>query len=161
MDGVHLSNTLNLSSDCIAHCHTYGLLQMLFIIFLRYSKTCLKRSLKTKTKIGCQDRLSLNACQKYCRMLQENILQYVRPSFSYHLSLRLLFCLFLSGRLRQVFLYVEDGLKPSQAYDEVNKTSKSLPGQKFTPRLDRSHLRLRRHDLSCVKCSVLADILMK
>ena len=34
-----------------------------------YSKTCLKRPLKKKTKIGFQDRLSLNAGQKYCRML--------------------------------------------------------------------------------------------
>ena len=35
-----------------------------------YSKTCLKRPLKKKTKIGFQDRLYLNAAQKYCRMLQ-------------------------------------------------------------------------------------------
>ena len=41
----------------------------------------------------------------YCRMLQESILQYVRPSLSYHLPLRPLFCIFLSGRLRQVLLY--------------------------------------------------------
>ena len=39
-------------------------------------------------------------------MLQESILQYLRPSLSYHLPLRSLFCLFLSGRLRQVLLYV-------------------------------------------------------
>ena len=35
-----------------------------------HSKTCLKRPLKTKTKIFFQDRVSLNAGQKYCRMLQ-------------------------------------------------------------------------------------------
>ena len=34
-----------------------------------YSKTCLKRSLKRRQKIGFQDRLSLNAGQMYCRML--------------------------------------------------------------------------------------------
>ena len=34
-----------------------------------------------------------------------SILQYFRPSLSYHLSIRFLFCLFLSGRLRQVLLY--------------------------------------------------------
>ena len=34
-----------------------------------YSKTCLRRPLKKKTKIGFQDRFSLNAGQKYCRML--------------------------------------------------------------------------------------------
>ena len=70
-----------------------------------HSKACLKRPLKNKTKIGFQDQLLLNAVQKYCRMLQESILQYFRPSLSYHLSLRPLFCLFLSGRLRQVLLY--------------------------------------------------------
>ena len=37
---------------------------------LYYSRTCLKRPLKTKIKIGFQDRLLLNAGQKYCRMLQ-------------------------------------------------------------------------------------------
>ena len=49
--------------------------------------------------------LLLNAGQKFCRMLQESILQYFPPSLSDNLSLRLLFCLFLSGRLRQVILY--------------------------------------------------------
>ena len=37
---------------------------------MNYSKTCLKLPLKKKTKIGFQDPLSLNAGQKYCRMLQ-------------------------------------------------------------------------------------------
>ena len=35
-----------------------------------YSKTCLKRPLKKDQKIGFQDRILLNAGQKYCRMLQ-------------------------------------------------------------------------------------------
>ena len=35
-----------------------------------YIKTCLKRSLKKKAKIGFQGQLSHNAGQKYCRMLQ-------------------------------------------------------------------------------------------
>ena len=35
-----------------------------------------------------------------------SILHYIRPSLSYHLSLRYLFCLFLSGHLRQVLLYL-------------------------------------------------------
>ena len=34
-----------------------------------------------------------------------SILQYFRPALSYYLSLRSLFCLFLSGRLRQNLLY--------------------------------------------------------
>ena len=39
-------------------------------MILIYSKTCLKRSPKKNTKTGFQYRLSLNAYQKYCRMLQ-------------------------------------------------------------------------------------------
>ena len=35
-----------------------------------YSKTCVKRLLSKRPKIGFQDQLSLNAGQKYCRMLQ-------------------------------------------------------------------------------------------
>ena len=35
-----------------------------------------------------------------------SILQYIRPSLRYHLSLRPLFCIFLSGRFRQVLLYI-------------------------------------------------------
>ena len=33
-------------------------------------KPCVKRPLAKRQKIGFQDQLSLNACQKYCRMLQ-------------------------------------------------------------------------------------------
>ena len=41
---------------------------------------------KRRPKIGFQDRLALNAGQKYCRMLAWSILQYFRPSFNYNLS---------------------------------------------------------------------------
>ena len=37
-----------------------------------HSKTCLKWPLKKKTKIDFQDQLSLNAGQKYCRMLEHS-----------------------------------------------------------------------------------------
>ena len=37
---------------------------------IKYSQTCLKQSLKKKTKIGFQDQLLLDASQKYYRMLQ-------------------------------------------------------------------------------------------
>ena len=35
-----------------------------------YSKTCVKRPLSNRQKIGFQNQLSLNAGQKYCRILQ-------------------------------------------------------------------------------------------
>ena len=61
-----------------------------------------------RQKNSFQDRLSLNAGQKYCRMLQiGNLqLQFFPPSLSYQLSLIPLFCLFLSGRFTQVLLYM-------------------------------------------------------
>ena len=37
---------------------------------MEYSKICVKWPLSKRLKIGFQDRLSLNAGQKYCRMLQ-------------------------------------------------------------------------------------------
>ena len=37
---------------------------------LAYSKNCVKRPLSKRPQIGFQDQLSLNAGQKYCRMLQ-------------------------------------------------------------------------------------------
>ena len=40
------------------------------------------------------------------RSIAECILQYFRPSLSYHLSYRSLFCLFLSGHFTQVLLYM-------------------------------------------------------
>ena len=41
-------------------------------------------------------------------MLSRSILQYFGPALSYHLSLRPIFGLLLSGGLRQVLLYIEE-----------------------------------------------------
>ena len=41
-----------------------------------FSKTCVKRPLSKRQKIGFQDRLSLNAGQKYCRMLHRGAFCY-------------------------------------------------------------------------------------
>ena len=61
---------------------------------------------KKKTKIGFQDRLSLNAGQKYCRMLQGEHSAIIMTFIKLPLSLRSLFCLFLGGGLRQVLLCI-------------------------------------------------------
>ena len=47
-----------------------------------------------RPKNGFQDRLSLNAGQKSCRMLQESILQDFWQALSYHLSLEFCFVYF-------------------------------------------------------------------
>ena len=41
-----------------------------FIFLKQYSKTCVKEPLSKRPQIVFQDQLSLNAGQKYCRMLQ-------------------------------------------------------------------------------------------
>ena len=53
-----------------------------------YCKVCVKRPHSKRPNIGFQDQLSLNAGQKYCRMLHGEHFQYFRPSLRYHLSLR-------------------------------------------------------------------------
>ena len=53
--------------------------------FSHYSKTCVKRPLSKRPKIGFQDQLSLNAVQKYCRILQGEhsaiLLTCIKPPF--------------------------------------------------------------------------------
>ena len=58
-----------------------------------------------RPKIGFQDQLSLNAGQKYCRMLQgeHSAILSTFIKLSTHLLLRSLFCLFLRGRLKTGF----------------------------------------------------------
>ena len=66
-------------------------------------KPVLNSHSKTRPNIVFQDPLSLDAGQKYCRMLQESILLYFLPSLSFVFSI----VLFLSGRFRQVLMYYE------------------------------------------------------
>ena len=70
-----------------------------------YSKTCLKRQLKKKTKIGFQDRLSLNADQKYCRMLHGEHYAILSTFIKLPFVINIFVLSFLSGRLGQVLLY--------------------------------------------------------
>ena len=72
----------------------------------KYRKTCVKQPLSKRQKTGFQDQLSLNARQKYCRMLQVDF----RLSLSYQLLLRSLFCLFLSGPFTPVDFTVQYNL---------------------------------------------------
>ena len=70
-----------------------------------YSKTCLKRPLSKRPKIGFNTNYYLMQVKSIAECSNGSILQYFRPSFSYYFPLRSLLCLLLSGRLRQVLLY--------------------------------------------------------
>ena len=72
---------------------------------VKYSETCHKRPLKKTPKIGFQDRLSLNAGQKYCRMLQGEHFAILSTFIKLPFDIKICVCLFLSGSLRQVLLY--------------------------------------------------------
>ena len=58
-----------------------------------------------KTENGFQDQLSLNAGQKYCRMLQGEHSAILLTSIKLPFVIKTLFCLFLRGRFTQVLLY--------------------------------------------------------
>ena len=73
--------------------------------YVSYSKTCVKRRPPKRPKIGFQDNYHLMQVKSIAECSKGSILQYFRPSLSYHLSLRSLFCLFLSGCFTQVLLY--------------------------------------------------------
>ena len=68
-----------------------------------YSKTCVKRPLSKRPTIGFQGQLSLNAGQKYCRMLQGEHSAILSTFIKLPFVIKVFF-LFLSGRLRQVLL---------------------------------------------------------
>ena len=92
----------------------------LWLFQMKYSKTCVNdhsqtdRKLIFKTNYRLMQVKSIAECSHYRLMQvkriaecsQGSILQYFRPSLSYHLSLRSLFCLFLSGRFAQVLPYL-------------------------------------------------------
>ena len=70
-----------------------------------YSKTCVKPPLSKDRKLVLKTNYCLMQDKSIAECSKGSIQQYFRPSLSYHLSLRSLFCLFLSGCLTQVLLY--------------------------------------------------------
>ena len=50
--------------------------------FHEYSKTCVKRPLSKRPKIGFQGQLLQNAGQKYCRMLQGILSPFIKLPFA-------------------------------------------------------------------------------
>ena len=80
---------------------------------------CKTATLK-KTENWFQDQLSLNAGQKYCRMLQWHpaiLLTFIK------LPLVIKFCLFLNGRFTQVLLFSDDTITSFLDSSSVHRTS--------------------------------------
>ena len=70
-------------------------------------KPVLRVHSKRRPKLVFNPNYPLMQVKSIAECSKGSILQYFRPSLSYHLSLRSLFCLFLSGRLRKVLLYLK------------------------------------------------------
>ena len=71
---------------------------------MKYSKSCVKRSLSIRPKLFFKTNYRLTQVKSIAECSNGSILQYLRPSLSYYLSLRSLLCLFLSGRFTQILL---------------------------------------------------------
>ena len=72
---------------------------------VKYSKTCLKRSLSKRPKFGFQDQLSLNAGQKYCRMLQGEHSALLSTCIKLPFAIKTFVLSLFEWPLRQVLLY--------------------------------------------------------
>ena len=68
-----------------------------------YSKTCVKRSLSKRPKIGFQDHLALNAGQQHCRLLQVEHSAILSTCIKLPFAIKIFVCLLLSGRFTQVY----------------------------------------------------------
>ena len=71
----------------------------------KYSKTCVKRPLSKDRKFGCQDQLSLNAGQKYCRMLKGEHSAILSTFIKLLFAIKIFVLSVLSGRFTRVLLY--------------------------------------------------------
>ena len=86
-------------SDC-----KLDLLPSAWVFKVGFYKTCLKRPLKKRSKIGFKTDYRLMQVKSIAECSNGSILHHFRLLLCNHLSLRSLFCLFLSGCLRQVLL---------------------------------------------------------
>ena len=73
-------------------------------LYCSYSQTCVKWPLSKGPKMFFKTEYRLMQVKSIAECSKGSILQYFRPSLSFQLSLRSLFCLFLSGRFTQILL---------------------------------------------------------
>ena len=95
-----------------------------------YSKTCVKQPLSKRPQIGFQDQLSLNAGQRYCRMLQGEHSATLSTFIKLPFVIKIFVLSILSGRITQFYriLYAD------------SLSDKSNPNSKYLGRVDRMSL---------------------
>ena len=87
--------------------NAHNLLIFQQILMILVSKFMVYRALSDKTQLSLGLLSPLIQVKSIAECSKVSILQYFRPSLSYHFPLSPLICLFLSGRLRQVLLYFD------------------------------------------------------
>ena len=70
----------------------------IFLLKIKFNTNVLSGYSKRRPNIGFQDQLSLNAGQKYCRMLQREHFAILSTFIKLPFVIEIYFCLFLSGR---------------------------------------------------------------
>ena len=104
-DVVLIAGKLQLVSKCntlasfVTNCTLLAVL-----IHMGTVKPVLSSHPKRRPKLVFKTDYRLMQVKSIAECSKVSILQFFRPSLSYHLSLRSLFCLFLSDHLRQVLL---------------------------------------------------------
>ena len=99
-------------------------------------KPALSDHSKRRPKLGFQDRLSLNAGQKYCRMLQRDHSAILSTFIKLPFVIKIVFCLVLIGRLRQVLLYVCPSAEGNQIHGALNWVTCTNWAEPFDPVFD-------------------------
>ena len=104
---VCMQQSLKKSSDDKKSMQNYPVGKALNIsLFDPNSKTCVKRLLSKRPKIGFQDQLSLNAGRKYFRMLKGEHSAILSTFIKLPIVIKIFVLSILSGRFTQVLLYI-------------------------------------------------------
>ena len=75
------------------------------IFFFSFHFLCKTATLKKTKNRSSRPKYHIMQVKSIAECSKGSILQYIQPSLSYHLSLRSLFCLFLSDRFTQVLRF--------------------------------------------------------
>ena len=108
---------------------------MILCLPYEYSITCVKRPLSKRPQIGFQDQLSLNAGQKYCRMLPLEHSAILSTFIKLPFVIKIFVLSILRSRFTQVLLYLKKDSFLNQyqvnsavhhvMYDHIGKTSQN------------------------------------
>ena len=127
-----------------------------------YSKTCVKRPLSKRSKIGFQDQLSLDAGLTYCRMLQGDHYAILSTFIKLPFVIKIFVLSILRGRFTQVLLWYyvistihESYVGDSEIWHQGYKTASWSTQLSMTFQLLTKTKLLINKELSCSKTQIM------